>query len=46
MLTWRQVFSYEIPWLRIERNLGQLLVLDVALVALAWWTFRRRELAP
>jgi ABC-2 type transport system permease protein len=46
ILTWRQVFSYEIPWLRIERNLGQLFALDVALIALAWWTFRRRELAP
>lgn len=46
ILTWRQAFGYEIAWLRIERNLSQLLVLDVALVALACWIFRRRELAP
>jgi ABC-2 type transport system permease protein len=46
LLTWRQVFSDEIPWLRIERNLSQLALLDVALILLAWWTFRRRELAP
>ncbi len=44
--TWRQPFAYDVPWLRIERNLSQLLVIDVALIALAWWTFRRRELAP
>jgi ABC-2 type transport system permease protein len=46
MLTWRQPFAYEIPWLRIERNLSQLLLVDVALVVLAWWVFRRRELQP
>ena len=46
ILTWRQPFAYEIPWLRIDRNLSQLALLDVALVLLAWWVFRRRELAP
>jgi ABC-2 type transport system permease protein len=46
LLTWRQVFHDTIPWLRIERNLSQLLVLDLVLIALAWWVFRRRELAP
>lgn len=46
LLTWRQPFAYEISWLRIERNLSQLLLLDVVLILLAWWVFRRRELAP
>lgn len=46
LLTWRQPFAYEIGWLRIERNMSQLLVLDVLLVLAAWWVFRRRELAP
>lgn len=44
--TWRHVFAYDVPWLRIERNLTDLLLIDLVLIALAWWTFRRRELAP
>jgi ABC-2 type transport system permease protein len=44
--TWRQPFAFDIPWPRIERNLSQLLVVDLVLLALAWWVFRRRELAP
>lgn len=46
ILTWRQVFGYDVAWLRIERNLSQLLLVDAALIALAWAVFRRRELAP
>jgi ABC-2 type transport system permease protein len=46
ILTWRQSFAYDIPWLRIERNLSQLLILDAALAALAIAIFRRRELGP
>ena len=46
LLTWRQVFNDTIPWLRIQRNYGDLLRIDVALTALAWWAFRRRELTP
>ncbi len=46
ILTWRQPFAYEVSWLRIERNLSQLFLLDIALILLAWWVFRRRELAP
>jgi hypothetical protein len=40
--TWRQLFNDEIPWLRIERNLLQLLWVDGALLAFAWAAFRRR----
>ena len=46
LLTWRQVLHDEIPWLKIERNLSELFYFDVALILLAWWVFRRRELAP
>lgn len=46
ILTWRQVFAYDVSWLRVERNLGQLLALDVLVLVAAWWVFRRRELAP
>lgn len=44
LMSWRQVFSDEIPWLRIQRNYGALLWIDLALIVLAWWAFRRREL--
>lgn len=46
ILTWRQAFGFEIAWLRIERNLLQLLLFDLGLITCAWWIFRRRELAP
>ncbi len=44
LLTWRQVFSHTIPWLRIQRNYTDLLRLDLVLTGIAWWAFRRREL--
>jgi ABC-2 type transport system permease protein len=44
--SWRQVFNETIPWLRLRRNYSELLLLDVALVATAWWAFRRRVLTP
>lgn len=44
LLSWRQVFSDPIPWLRLQRNFGQLAILDAVLLLLAWWAFRRREL--
>ena len=44
LMSWRQVFNKPIPWPRLERNYGQLLVLDLCLVAAAWWAFRRRDL--
>jgi ABC-2 type transport system permease protein len=46
LLTWRQVFGFHVAWPRIARNLSQLLWIDLALIGLAWVTFRRRELAP
>lgn len=46
ILTWRQAFGFDVAWLRIERNLSQLLLLDVVLIAFACWILRRRELAP
>lgn len=46
ILTWRLAFGFDVAWLRIERNLSQLLLLDVALIAFACWVMRRRELAP
>jgi ABC-2 type transport system permease protein len=46
LMSWRQVFSKTIPWPRLARNYGQLLVLDVCLIAVAWWAFRRRDLTP
>ncbi len=45
LVTWRQVFNQKIPWLRIHRNYRDLLRLDVALLLVAWWRFRRRELS-
>jgi ABC-2 type transport system permease protein len=42
--TWRQVFSNEIPWPRIDRNLRQLAAIDVGLIVVAWAAFRRRPL--
>jgi hypothetical protein len=44
IVSWRQVFNQEIPWLRLERNYGELALLDVALVVIAWLAFRRRAL--
>jgi ABC-2 type transport system permease protein len=44
LMSWRQVFNDEIPWLRIQRNYGVLLWIDLALIVTAWWAFRRREL--
>ena len=46
LLTWRQVFGYRIAWLRIGRNLSELFLVDGMLLAMAWWVFHRRELAP
>ncbi len=46
LVSWRQVFSTEIPWLRLERNYGDLLILDLALVAVAWIVFARRSIMP
>lgn len=45
LLTWRQAFHDVIPWLRIERNLSQLFLIDVALITAAWLVFRRREVS-
>lgn len=44
LVSWRQVFNDTIPWLRLQRNYTQLLGLDLTLILLAWWAFRRREL--
>ncbi len=46
LMSWRQVFTKAIPWPRLERNYGQLFVLDVCLIAIAWWAFRRRDFTP
>jgi ABC-2 type transport system permease protein len=46
LVTWRQVFNDDVPWLRIRRNCTVLLRVDAALVLTAWWAFRRRSLAP
>lgn len=43
MLSWRQVYSDEIPWPRIERNYTQLAAIDLGLLTVAWLLFRRRE---
>ena len=43
LATWRQVFNTEIPWLRIERNLTQLVWVDAALVVVAWQAWLRRD---
>jgi ABC-2 type transport system permease protein len=43
-LTYRQVFNEQVQWLRVQRNFGFQLRFDVALLALAWWVFRRREI--
>jgi ABC-2 type transport system permease protein len=44
--TWRQVFNDTIPWLRLERNYSELALVDVALLAVAWFAFQRRRLTP
>jgi ABC-2 type transport system permease protein len=44
--SWRQVFNETIPWPRLERNYSELLLVDVALLAAAWWAFSRRRLTP
>jgi ABC-2 type transport system permease protein len=44
--SYRQVLNDDIPWLRLERNYSELLCLDLALLLVAWWVFRRRRLAP
>ena len=44
LLTWRQVFSEEIAWMRVERNYWDLARLDALLLALGWMAFRRREI--
>jgi ABC-2 type transport system permease protein len=42
--TWRQVLNQDIPWLRLRRNCRDLLVIDAAILAVAWWAFRSRAL--
>jgi ABC-2 type transport system permease protein len=44
--SWRQVFNDTIPWLRLERNYSELFLVDVTLLAVAWWAFLRRRLTP
>jgi ABC-2 type transport system permease protein len=44
LASWRQVFNASVPWLRLERNYGELALLDVALLVVAWLAFRRRAL--
>lgn len=46
LLSWRQVFNYDIPWPRIRRNYIQLAEIDAALLVAAWAAFRRLELKP
>jgi len=46
LVSWRQVFNQELPLLRLERNYGELALLDVALLLVAWLAFRRRTLTP
>jgi ABC-2 type transport system permease protein len=43
MVSWRQVFNYDIPWARIQRNYTQLAEMDGLLIAGGWLFFRRRE---
>lgn len=44
LLSWRQVFNYDIPWPRIHRNYLQLAQIDAALLVASWVAFRRLEL--
>jgi ABC-2 type transport system permease protein len=44
LMSWRQMFNKAIPWPRLQRNYGELLVLDLCLIVAAWWAFRRRDL--
>jgi hypothetical protein len=44
LLSWRQVFNYDIPWPRIRRNYLQLAEIDAALLVASWAAFRRLEL--
>lgn len=46
LLSWRQVFNYDIPWPRILRNYTQLAEIDAALLVAAWAAFRRMETKP
>lgn len=46
LASWRQVFNETIPWPRLERNYGELALLDLALVVTAWCAFLRRPLTP
>jgi len=43
---WIQVYRPEIPWDFLLRNCALLLSIDLALLALGWWVFRRRDLKP
>ena len=44
LLTWRQVFNNDIPWLRMRRNYIALCRTDAALLAGGWLAFRRRDI--
>lgn len=46
LASWRQVFNDVIPWLRLQRNYGDLAIVDGLLLVTAWWAFQRRPLAP
>lgn len=46
LITWRQVFNDEIPWLRIQRNYTQLAWWDAAWLTIGWLGFRRRDFKP
>lgn len=43
---WIGIYRAEIPWSLLTKNCGKLLAIDFALVALGWWSFRRRDLKP
>jgi ABC-2 type transport system permease protein len=44
VVSWRQVFNQAIPWGRLDRNYGELVLIDAVLVAIGWLAFRRRAL--
>ncbi len=44
LVSWRLVFNQSIPWDRLERNYGELVLIDTVLVIIAWLAFRRRAL--
>lgn len=44
--SWAHIYDERVPWPMLYRNFSELLVLDVVVILIGWWSFSRRDLKP